>query len=91
MCGRMRVCWSEEAWWRWPGAGGSQNRRRSSSTTRSTGKPDFFPLPRVGNKNPLQKITLNTQKKPPKKPLNRFFWEFFKFLIFYENNTNFSL
>ncbi len=31
-------------------------------------------------------------KNPPKKPTkNVFFWFFFNFLIFYENNTNFSL
>jgi hypothetical protein len=37
-------------------------------------------------KNPPKK-----PKKPPKKPTkNVFFWFFFNFLIFYENNTNFS-
>ena len=39
---------------------------------------------RVGNIKP-------TQKNPPKKPQQMGFWGFFKFLIFYENNTNFSL
>jgi hypothetical protein len=32
-----------------------------------------------------------TQKNPPKKSLEMGFLGFFKFLIFYENNTNFSL
>jgi hypothetical protein len=44
---------------------------------------------RVGIKKP-------TQKNPPKKthlknPLKMFLLGFFKFFIFYENNTNFSL
>jgi hypothetical protein len=32
-----------------------------------------------------------TQKNPPKNPLKMFFLGFINFLIFYENNTNFSL
>jgi hypothetical protein len=39
-------------------------------------------------KNPPKK----TRKNPPKKPTKSgFFLGFFKFLIFYENNKNFSL
>ncbi len=57
---------------------------------------DALPDGRVGNKKP-------TQKKPPKKPPKNqpkkptknvffcFFGVFVKFLIFYGNNTNFSL
>ena len=52
------------------------------------GRPDV----RVGIKKPTQK---NPPKKPPKnhlkKPTKNGFFGFFKFLIFYENNTNFSL
>jgi hypothetical protein len=33
----------------------------------------------------------NHPKKTPKKPTKNGFFGFFKFLIFYENNTNFSL
>jgi hypothetical protein len=40
-------------------------------------------------------IKKTTPKNPPKNPLKMFFWGFFwgflKFLVFYENNTNFSL
>ncbi len=57
MCGRMRVCWSEEACWRWPGAGGSQNRRPSSSTTRNTGIPDILPLPAPNYLYLIQRIS----------------------------------
>ncbi len=32
-----------------------------------------------------------TQKNPPKKKQKWIFWGFYKFLILYENNTNFSL
>ncbi len=42
---------------------------------------------RVGNKNPTQK----NPKKPPKNPTKSIFLGFIKFLILYENNTNFSL
>jgi hypothetical protein len=38
-------------------------------------------------KNPPKK----TQKTPHKNPLKMFILGFFKFFIFYENNTNFSL
>jgi hypothetical protein len=41
---------------------------------------------RVGNKKPTQK----TPKKPSKKLTKNEFLGFFKFFIFYENNTNFS-
>ncbi len=40
-------------------------------------------------KNPPKKT--HPKKNPPKKPLKMFFFGFIKFLIFYENNTNFSL
>jgi hypothetical protein len=33
----------------------------------------------------------NPPKKKAKKTTKNFFWGFFKFLFFYENNTNFSL
>jgi hypothetical protein len=50
---------------------------------------------RVGNKKPTQKThPKKNQKKPPKRPTKNVFCgylSFFKFLIFYENNTNFSL
>ncbi len=50
------------------------------------------PRTRVGIKKPTQKNPpKTTQKKPPKKPLKMVFLGFFKFFIFYENNTNFSL
>jgi hypothetical protein len=49
-------------------------------------------------KNPPKKTHPKkpTQKNPPKKPTKNVFfwgvfWGFFKFFIFYENNTNFSL
>jgi hypothetical protein len=49
-------------------------------------------LARVGNKKPTQKTHPKNPKKPPKKPTkNVFFGFFFKFIIFYENNTNLSL
>jgi hypothetical protein len=46
------------------------------------------PGARVGNKKPTQKTYPKNPKKPTK---NVFFVGFLKFLIFYENNTNFSL
>jgi hypothetical protein len=51
---------------------------------------------RAGIKKPTQKNPpKKTQKNPPKKPTKNvffgFFWVFLNFLIFYENNTNFSL
>ncbi len=54
---------------------------------------------RVGIKKPRKthpkippKKAKKNQKNPPKKTTKMFFfWVFFKFLIFYENNTNFSL
>jgi hypothetical protein len=41
-------------------------------------------------KNPPKK-TKKKREDPPKKPTKNVFLGFFKFLIFYENNTNFSL
>ncbi len=51
---------------------------------------------RVGIKKPTQKTHPKKPKKTHlKKPTKKFFWGvflgFFKFFIFYENNTNFSL
>jgi hypothetical protein len=74
-----RTC--EQARRRWP----HSRPRRSPS-----------PAPKVGNKkNPTKKINKNPPKKthpkkPPKHPL-KMGCGFFKFLIFYENKTNFSL
>jgi hypothetical protein len=49
-------------------------------------------LIRVGIKKPTQKNPpKKTQKNPPKKTTKTVFFGFFKFLIFYGNNTNFSL
>jgi hypothetical protein len=43
-------------------------------------------------KNPPKKThPKNPKKRTQKNPLKMFFFGFFKFLIFYENNTNFSL
>jgi hypothetical protein len=47
----------------------------------------FPTLPGLAIKNPPKK----TPKNPPKKTHRSVFLGFFKFLIFYENNTNFSL
>jgi hypothetical protein len=43
---------------------------------------------KLTQKNPPKKPT---QKNPPKKTSKNVFFGFFNFLIFYENNTNFSL
>jgi hypothetical protein len=63
--------------------------RRSRARARSC-SPGRAPCCRVGNKKTHPK---NPPKKTPKnQPKNVFFGVFFlKFLIFYENNTNFSL
>jgi len=46
-----------------------------------------FLFPGLAIKNPPKK----NLKNPLKKPTKNDFLDFFKFLIFYENNTNFSL
>jgi hypothetical protein len=55
---------------------------------------------RIRDKHPgagsaIKKPTQKNPKNPPKKPTKNVFFlvflGFFKFLIFYENNTNFSL
>jgi hypothetical protein len=50
------------------------------------------PRGRVGIKNSTKKThPKKTKKKPTKNPLKMGFLGFLKFLIFYKNNTNFSL
>jgi hypothetical protein len=57
----------------------------------SQGAPPVSMTPRVGNKKPTQKNPpKKIQEKPPKKPLKMGFLGLI-FLIFYKNNTIFSL
>jgi hypothetical protein len=62
-----------------------RQRRRGPTASRPDRRPDVSPCARIGNKNPPKKTHL---KKPTK---NVFDLGFFKFFIFYENNTNFSV
>ncbi len=83
--------WGQYAWGRRPGwrVGPPGCRRRSRQTSASPGKaarPAASPQTRVGNKKPTQK---NPPKKPTKNVVFFVFWGFF--IIFYKNNTNFSL
>jgi hypothetical protein len=68
-----------------------------SFVSKTFSRSGFHPSePRVGIKKPTQKNPpKKTQKTHLKKPIKNVFFGgflgFFKFLIFYENNTNFSL
>jgi hypothetical protein len=71
-----------------PAAPGGQNDVRGQTEGGPVLAPEDAPASgwyqgRVGNKKPAQKTHLKNQKNV--------FFGFFKFFIFYENNTNFSL
>jgi hypothetical protein len=78
----------------WSGGVTSHKAIKEEATEKPAAAKETIPLLRfvsqagLAIKNPPKKPT---QKPTQKNPLKMFFWGFFKFLIFYENNTNFSL